>query len=82
MSLLSTSRFPHLKVVIQIPGLSMVRHSHSIKQKPPRAWTHTKRCYLSLFSRILGRIQKILSADNKVIIVVVVVVVVVMVNSH
>ena len=38
-ALLSTSRFPHLKFVIQIPGLSKVRHFHSIKQKPPGAWT-------------------------------------------
>ena len=39
MSLLSTSRFPHLKFVIQIAGLSKLWHFHSIKQKPAGAWT-------------------------------------------
>ena len=38
MSLLSTSRFPHSKFVIQIPGLSKLRHFHSIKQQPTGAW--------------------------------------------
>ena len=37
---------------------------YSIKQQPTGAWTYTKRCYRSLFSRILGQPQKILSADK------------------
>ena len=39
MSLLSRSRFPHLKFVFQIPGLSKLMHFVSIKQQPPGAWT-------------------------------------------
>ena len=39
MSLLSRSLFPHLKFVIQIPGLSKLIHFVSIKQQPPGAWT-------------------------------------------
>ena len=38
VSLLSTSRYPHLKFVIQIPGLSKLLHFHSIKQQPTGAW--------------------------------------------
>ena len=59
MSLLSTStsRFPHSKFVIQIPGLSKLRHFHSVKQQPTGARTYTKRCYLSPFSRILGQLM-------------------------
>ena len=42
MSLLSTSRFPHSKFVIQIPGLRKLRHFHSIKQQLTGARTYTK----------------------------------------
>ena len=39
MSLISPSGFPHLKFVIQIPGLSKLRHFHSVKQQPTGART-------------------------------------------
>mgnify|MGYP000076096883 CR=1 FL=1 len=70
MSLLSTSRFPHLKFVIQIPGLSKPWHFHSTKQQPPGVIFRFLAEYSDSSNNVNGK-----KKENEIIIVVIIIVI-------